>query len=438
VTALNLPILVLPVKEQRYSCHGCGNCCRDFTVQLRAEDLAKLNQQGWEQKLGQPVTIEFRGTRYLRQRDDGSCIFLMDDGRCRIHAEFGFAAKPIACQLFPFSIMPTHDGLRMGINFACQSVLENKGATLTTHVNDLGRMAGELGELPVSQPPPMLTERLRAGGDEVESITAHIDQWLRRTDLGLPLRLDGLAWIVSSLAQAKLANVRGKRLDDLLDVLFTALPEELEHHPIEPAAPRQRKMLRRAVFARTEDPKLSTAAKQSRWRATIAQLLRERRFASGRGSSPRIGQGWPAQQPLQDVELVGAPRDLSEIAAMDDLMARFMRATILGGRCWGPGYYGWPIVRGLEALLLNVACIGWLARLHAAGRSLNAIDITAVRAALGRVDRSAGRAPWLGSAGETLRLSYLRLDDGLRRLLASYPLIVEPDATTDRGEDRRA
>lgn len=430
----SLPILTLQVKEQRYSCHGCGNCCRDFTVQLRDEDLTKLQQQDWERRLGQTVTIEFRGTRYLRQREDGSCLFLLDDGRCRIHAEFGFAAKPIACQLFPFSIMPTHDGLRMGINFACQSVLENKGAALPSHLNDLRRMAGELGELPVSQPPPMLTDRIRAGGDEVESLTARIDQWLRRTDLGLPLRLDGLAWVVSSLAQAKLTNVRGKRLDDLLEVLFSALPDELEHHPIEPATPRQRKMLRRAVFARTEDPKLSGVSKPSRWRATLAQLLRERRFASGRGFAPRIGQGWPAQQPLQDVESIGSPHELLEIAAMDDLLTRYLRATILGGRCWGTGYYGWPIVRGLEALLLNVACIGWLARLHGAGRGLNAIDIVAVRAALGRVDRTAGRAPWLGSAGETLRLRYLRLDDGLRRLLASYPLIIEPDATLAQSE----
>ena len=37
---VSLPILMLPVATQRYSCHGCGNCCRDFTVQLRDADLA--------------------------------------------------------------------------------------------------------------------------------------------------------------------------------------------------------------------------------------------------------------------------------------------------------------------------------------------------------------------------------------------------------------
>ena len=97
-----LPILSLPVREQRYSCHGCGNCCKDFTVQLRERDLQKLREQRWEERLGEPVTVEFRDRIWLRQREDGSCVFLQEDGKCRIHAEFGFAEKPTACQLFPF------------------------------------------------------------------------------------------------------------------------------------------------------------------------------------------------------------------------------------------------------------------------------------------------------------------------------------------------
>ena len=76
------------MSEQRYSCHGCGNCCRDFTVQLREDDLRRLREQRWAERLGEPVIVEFRGQAYLRQRDDGACIFWMKDGRCRIHAEF--------------------------------------------------------------------------------------------------------------------------------------------------------------------------------------------------------------------------------------------------------------------------------------------------------------------------------------------------------------
>lgn len=421
--SLQLPILTLAVREQHYSCHGCGNCCRDFTVQLRDEDVAKLEAQGWEQKLGQPVTVKFRGQTYLRQRADGACIFLMENGLCRVHAEHGFAEKPIACQLFPFHLTPSSKhGLTMGINFACQSVLENKGADLRTHNNDLGRMGGLLAELHAPSAPPRLDDSLRASMREVESLTRHIDDWLRLTDLSLSIRLDGLAWIIGSLTRAKLQNVREEKFNDLLDVLFAALPDELEHYPIEAAAPRQRRMLRQAVFARTEDPKLNRIAAQGQIRLRLSQLMRSRRFKAGKGIAPKIGVDWPENLRLETIEHIAPASDPQSSGEIDDLMTRYLRASILGGRGWGAGYYSWPMISGLQALVLNIAVIGWLSRLHAAGAQRQALDIVDVRAALGRVDRSAGRAKWLGGTVEKLRLRYLNMDDGLRRVIAAYPL----------------
>jgi lysine-N-methylase len=422
--AVSLPILALSVREQRYSCHGCGNCCRDFTVQLRGEDLRKLNEQNWKSRLGEPVTIDFRGTKYLCQRDDGACIFLMDDGLCRIHKEFGFQAKPVACQLFPFQITPENGGLAMGVNFACQSVLENKGAELKSHLGELGRMAGEVDELNQSVGPPLLTDRLRAQPLEVDPFITHIDRWLQRTDVSLPLRLDGLTWIAQSLAKAKLDSVRGDRFAELLDVLFVALPDELAHHPIDPPSSRQLRMLRQAVFMRTEDPRLPTIVRKGRLRTTISQLSRSRRFKHGRGVVPVIGVGWPTNVQFESIARSPLIADAEEARLIDDLLTRWLRASVLGHRCWGAGYYGWPMIAGLQNLMLSAACVGWLANLHSIGRlssadsSSNSVTIIDVRAALGRIDRTFGRARWLGSAAERLRLTFLNLDDGLRRLVA--------------------
>ncbi|HAC09940.1 MAG TPA: hypothetical protein DCG14_09835, partial [Phycisphaerales bacterium] len=69
--AKRVPLEILDLPDQRYTCHGCGDCCRDFSVQLRDEDLERLESQGWAQERGEPVTVEFRGRRYLRQRPDG-------------------------------------------------------------------------------------------------------------------------------------------------------------------------------------------------------------------------------------------------------------------------------------------------------------------------------------------------------------------------------
>jgi len=259
----------------------------------------------------------------------------------------------------------------------------------------------------------------------VEAITRHTDRWLQRIDLSLPLRLDGLAWVLQSLGNAKLENVRGERFDELLEVLFSALPGELHHHPIDPPTARQMKLLRQAVFARTEDPKLNSVEKLGGLRTRLSQLFRSRQFKNGRGLAPVIGVGWPSDVRLEHIGQVTASTDADETAAIDDLLTRWLRATVLGGRAWGAGYYGWSIVGGLQAMMLNVACVGWLARLHATGRENDgegtppSVRLVDVRAALGRIDRASGRAKWLGSAAERLRLGYLGLDDGLRRIFAS-------------------
>jgi hypothetical protein len=75
------------------------------------------------------------------------------------------------------------------------------------------------------------------------------------------------------------------------------------------------------------------------------------------------------------------------------------------------------MVDGLQALSINLACALWLARAHAAAHGRPAASLDDVRAAVGRVDRTSGRAPWIGGRAERARLAWLRIDDGLRRVL---------------------
>lgn len=393
-------------------------------MQLRAEDLARLREQRWEERLGEPITVKFRGETYLRQREDGACIFWMSDGRCRIHAEFSFEEKPIACQLFPFVLLPAREGVRAGLSFACSSVLAAKGAELRTHTAELQRMADALSEIDDNPIPPMLTDTLRAEHDELRALERTIDGWMTQRDLSLSVRLDGLAWLVSMLAQAKLESVRGQRFIELLDTLRAALPEELEFDELPPPTTRQMRLLRQAVFARTEDPKIGAVRRRGRMRTALGQFFRSRRFASGRGFAPVIGANWPANVELSLIERISGAADEREAKAIDELITRYVRVTILGGRAWGFGYYLWPAVMGLQALILNLACIGWLARLHAAGHHREAITHEDVAAALSRIDRSAGRAKWLGASAERLRIRYLAMDNGLRRLPARQRFVL--------------
>lgn len=391
-------------------------------MQLRDEDLAVLQRQGWEEKLGEPVTIVFRGRSYLRQREDGACVFLLEDGRCRIHAELGLEAKPLACRMFPFSVAPAEEGVAVGLNFACQSVLENRGAALATHSTEVAQLAAALPEAAPTGRPPLLTERLRAETGELRALVAVLDGWMSRDDVRIDVRLEGLAWLGQSLWIARLDTVRGERFVELVSTLAMALPEELEHLSDDPLRRREERLLRQGVYARIEDVRLSEVTRSGRWRVVLRQLRDSRRFARGHGVVPRIGPGSTGDVTFEAAAGVGAALD-PDRAAIEDLLERSVRATLLGGRFYGGGYYGWPLAQGVAAIALNIAAVSWLSRLHAARQGRPRITIDDVRTALGRIDRHSGRAAWLGSAGERLRLAYLVRADALRRAARQRPFI---------------
>ena len=218
---MRLPIYIPKLQGQKYSCHGCGACCRDFTVQLTDTDLQKLHEQGWKERLGQEYVVQFRGHSWLKQTDDGACVFLGDNGLCKVHAEFGLEAKPLACQFFPFMLSPNVRDTHVGISFACGSIVATKGAELESHRGDVRRMS-EL--LPASAPMPVqLQAKLIASEVEVAIVEAALDAWLCKKNISPTVRYQGLAWLITSLLQANLGNVRGEKLRQLVSTLSDAV-----------------------------------------------------------------------------------------------------------------------------------------------------------------------------------------------------------------------
>ena len=77
-----------------YQCRACNRCCRDKIIQVNPYELLRLSRG-----LGLPVAEVVErytddGVR-LRQREDGSCVFLGAAG-CSVHAE-----RPLVCRLYP-------------------------------------------------------------------------------------------------------------------------------------------------------------------------------------------------------------------------------------------------------------------------------------------------------------------------------------------------
>ena len=148
-----LPVRHLPV-IQNWDCHGCTNCCQEYQIIITEEERLRIQAQGWGKdsalagtslfaRAGSWWSRQFR----LNQRSDGACIFLNEQGRCRIHERFGSEAKPLPCRIYPFMFIPTGKQWRVGLRFSCPSAAANKGRPAAEHrldsyVREFEQLAG--------------------------------------------------------------------------------------------------------------------------------------------------------------------------------------------------------------------------------------------------------------------------------------------------------
>ena len=109
------PLLFRPGAQ--YTCFGDGLCCTDIhglgpLTKKELVQIRKIDRDGahWDD--------EFED-RMLKPATDGGCHFLMEDLRCRVHAEHGPEAKPDGCRRFPLGLIATPDGGRVTTMHRC-------------------------------------------------------------------------------------------------------------------------------------------------------------------------------------------------------------------------------------------------------------------------------------------------------------------------------
>lgn len=73
--------------------HGCHACCVGTEMPLREEDIARLESLGYAR--GDFVRF-VDGVPVLATREDGSCVFLGEDGLCTV-----YESRPEGCRLYP-------------------------------------------------------------------------------------------------------------------------------------------------------------------------------------------------------------------------------------------------------------------------------------------------------------------------------------------------
>jgi Fe-S-cluster containining protein len=140
--------------EQNFTCRSCGECCRrafDIVVtdaEKQRYEAAKADRWFRESSASEPgarsspFEFERSGLLRIRKRSDGVCGFLSDENRCRIHEELGGSAKPLTCQMFPFSFDAVSGQTRVGVSFCCPTVVRNDGRALDPQQKEIGDLAG--------------------------------------------------------------------------------------------------------------------------------------------------------------------------------------------------------------------------------------------------------------------------------------------------------
>ena len=419
-TSQSLPVIMPDLGDQRWSCHSCGDCCRSLVGHLFDDDRARLDEQGWRERLDVAPYVRVGRGWALNKRADGACVFLDADNQCRIHKEFGESAKPLACRIFPFYVRAVPNGWQVSLRFDCPSVTSSKGLPVKQQRAGIRRIVKNLKH---SAPPdsqmPILAGRLKATAEELDMLWGRLRRLLNKSGLTPRARWLALARLAHTLSDVNLTDVRGARFGELVDLLIGALPSEDTT-----AAPtdRQRGMLRQLVFAHAEHVTLHQrrAGLLAGFMQRRRQLGTARRFRRGRGTVPAL-PGLEGEATFDEVEAMGGVE--SDRDPVADLMLRYLTARIEGRSICGAGYYGWSVVGGLSALCLAMASIGWLARLSAVMNKRERFTLEDVAGALRIVDRAATRLPALGSVAERARVAYLLRDDGIVRLVDHYSIL---------------
>ena len=415
-----LPVRSLTVL-QNWDCAGCSDCCRTYHVSVSSAEKEMIAKQKWDDDpdlKGIELVVHDRkiGDR-LNHGTNGVCVFLGPDNRCRIHAKFGSAAKPLACRLYPFMLIPAGDHWRVGLRYACPQSIADAGRPMPEHLSDLREYAriqeSDLGRPPEGDPPPPLQAGQSVDWPDLFRFVSAISELLN-ADTPMERKLRTVLAFASMMRKSQFEKVSGAKLGEFLEIVSAAVAEDVSADPATVARPGWvgRSLFRQvaAVYARKD---LGLGHGDLVSRGALGRMAAAWRFAMGRGSVPTVHAAIPNGATFEAAE-----RPTGRLTpASEALLTRYYRTKVESLQFCGRVNYRLPFWDGLESLALTFPVLMWLRRVIA---SDGMPDERAVEAALKIVDDNFGFNPLLGSFKQRTILGSIRTKDDLPRLVAWY------------------
>lgn len=407
---------------QNWSCHNCAGCCRQHLIEITDEERERILDQKWtpDEGVGEgPVVVKHRSSLFrkswrLAHRSDGGCVFLGDDGLCRIHAKFGEAAKPLACRIYPYALHPAGKKVTVSLRFSCPSVVANLGTPVSQSRDELKKIERLVVPDHAREiPPPRLNRREQLDWTDTLKIVHSLHELITQDDsASIVERLYRALFLVGLIDESRFDLIRGARMADFLEIISEAARSEDMPEPVQPARVMQMQFrLLVAHYARKDTVADLDAGLAGRWRLFRAATG----FASGRGFAK------PLQECFKEVSFDtleqsfgGLPEDF------EDILTRYFSVKLQGLHFCGPAYYGIPLVEGFRSLVLIVPVMCWIARWLAASQDRSEWTIDDLRQAMSIADHHHGYSPIFGSSGFRRRVNAFARSDELVRILSWY------------------
>lgn len=172
-----------PVK---HTCTGCGGSCMGVRARLVSdEERERIPRLAALLGVDEPIV-----DGALRQVE-GRCVFLADDHRCALHANYGAASKPLVCRQYPVVAVDTGTERRIGIDPGCYTTYRTSSTGEDAKGEGLGVVHVKLDPAAESQEYALLgllrsapNTRAALGNLAAPGIEARWVERLRQADIG--------------------------------------------------------------------------------------------------------------------------------------------------------------------------------------------------------------------------------------------------------------
>ena len=408
-------IKILPILEQ-WDCKACGLCCHGSIVRLDDDDVQRLKGQAWEKH------PDFRGVKtvirdgwlsssyHLAQRPNGACVFLTAEGLCRIHAEFGFEAKPLMCRMFPLQLVPRERGAVLTLRRACPTAAADQGSELQSYQSQVRQLAAAGKLLDKAVPAPAIVGRNQRTWDDFLMVAKRLELLL--TDQRFPLvrRLVHGLRFCSLLEQCKLDGFTGNKFAELADLLCEDATDagNLFSERVPPAGAAATLFRQAAAeYVRLHPTFVAGRSWLERWRMTRSAVS----FARGKGKVPHLHPSLP------ETTFDALERPLGHLEeSVQRPLVRYFETHSASLQYAFANRAGWTLVESFRAMVFAFPIGLWLLRLCSTDRTptaADAIDIVTI------MDRGQGYAP-LSSVNHRSRLAMITRLGELDKLVVWY------------------